>query len=160
MKRNIITSVFVTWMRQLRQIRGVAKYSDENEILSLTLWRLYSNRAACHLQLKQYKECIQDCTSVRFSSNFQLLFFNTKWVLFHLSLLLMTFVPQSLELLVPPVPANCASRCKAHVRRGTAYMQLQEYVFGGWTGFHYGFHITSEIIVNLEKSDRNLHLND
>lgn len=66
-------------------------------VLDDSIPSLYSNRAACHLQLKQYKECIQDCTS-------------------------------SLELLVPPVPANCASRCKAHVRRGTAYMQLQEYV--------------------------------
>lgn len=33
--------------------------------LSLTQLRLYSNRAASHLQLKQYRECIQDCTSVR-----------------------------------------------------------------------------------------------
>ncbi|KAL9985951.1 hypothetical protein ACROYT_G000002 [Oculina patagonica] len=66
-------------------------------VLDDSIPSLYSNRAACHLQLKQYKECIQDCTS-------------------------------SLELLVPPVQANCASRCKAHVRRGTAYMQLQEYV--------------------------------
>ena len=37
---------------------------------------------------------------------------------------------QALELLVPPVQANCASRCKAHVRRGTAYMQMEEYVLG------------------------------
>lgn len=66
-------------------------------VLDDSIPSLYSNRAACHLQLKQYKECIQDCTS-------------------------------SLELLDPPVPANCASRCKAHVRRGTAYMQIQEYV--------------------------------
>ena len=26
--------------------------------------RIYSNRAACHLLLKQYRECIQDCTCV------------------------------------------------------------------------------------------------
>ncbi|KAJ7380235.1 hypothetical protein OS493_010950 [Desmophyllum pertusum] len=66
-------------------------------VLDDSIPTLYSNRAACHLQLKQYKECIQDCTS-------------------------------SLELLVPPVQANCSSRCKAHVRRGTAYMQIDEYV--------------------------------
>lgn len=66
-------------------------------VLDDSIPSLYSNRAACHLQLKQYKECIQDCAS-------------------------------SLELLVPPVQANCSSRCKAHVRRGTAYMQMHEYV--------------------------------
>ncbi|XP_020615164.1 dyslexia susceptibility 1 candidate gene 1 protein-like [Orbicella faveolata] len=66
-------------------------------VLDDSIPSLYSNRAACHLQLKQYKECIQDCTS-------------------------------SLELLVPPVQANCSSRCKAYVRRGTAYMQIHEYV--------------------------------
>ena len=26
--------------------------------------RIYSNRAACHLMLNQYRECIQDCTCV------------------------------------------------------------------------------------------------
>ena len=36
------------------------------EVFSLISLRLYSNRAACHLQLKQCKECVQDCTSVRF----------------------------------------------------------------------------------------------
>ena len=36
------------------------------EVFSLISLRLYSNRAACHLQLKQYKECVQDCSSVRF----------------------------------------------------------------------------------------------
>lgn len=66
-------------------------------VLDDSMPSLYSNRAACHLHLKQYKECIQDCTS-------------------------------SLELLVPPVQANCSSRCKAYVRRGTAYMQIHEYV--------------------------------
>lgn len=66
-------------------------------VLDDSIPSLYSNRAACHLQLKQYKECVQDCTN-------------------------------ALELLVPPVQANCVSRCKAHVRRGTAYMQMNEYV--------------------------------
>jgi len=66
-------------------------------VLDDSIPSLYSNRAACHLQLKQYKECIQDCSS-------------------------------ALELLVPPVEANRASRCKAHVRRGTAYLQKEEYL--------------------------------
>ncbi|XP_074632402.1 dynein axonemal assembly factor 4-like isoform X1 [Acropora palmata] len=66
-------------------------------VLDDSIPSLYSNRAACHLQLKQYKECIQDCSS-------------------------------ALELLVPPVEANRASRCKAHVRRGTAYLQREEYL--------------------------------
>ncbi|CAH3169325.1 unnamed protein product [Porites lobata] len=66
-------------------------------VLDGSIPSLYSNRAACHLQLKQYKECAQDCTS-------------------------------ALELLVPPVQANSSSRCKAYVRRGTAFMQMEEYV--------------------------------
>lgn len=66
-------------------------------VLDDSIPSLYSNRAACHLQLRQYKECVQDCSS-------------------------------ALELLIPPVEANRASRCKAHVRRGTAYMQMTEYV--------------------------------
>ncbi|XP_064621063.1 dynein axonemal assembly factor 4-like [Lineus longissimus] len=37
---------------------------------------------------------------------------------------------KSLELLTPPVPQNAASRCKAHIRRGTAFCQLELYVEG------------------------------
>ncbi|XP_013406783.1 dynein assembly factor 4, axonemal [Lingula anatina] len=37
---------------------------------------------------------------------------------------------KALELLTPPVPQNANSRCKAHVRRGTAYCHLQLYVEG------------------------------
>lgn len=88
--------------------KGIAFYKAENFVAAINAFTaaivlddsipsLYSNRAACHLQLKQYRECIQDCTS-------------------------------ALELLVPPVEANRISRCKANVRRGTAYMQIEEYV--------------------------------
>ncbi|KAI0231567.1 Dynein assembly factor 4, axonemal [Lamellibrachia satsuma] len=37
---------------------------------------------------------------------------------------------KALELLKPPVPQNAASRCKAHVRRGTSLAQLELYVEG------------------------------
>ncbi|KAK3733290.1 hypothetical protein QZH41_011121, partial [Actinostola sp. cb2023] len=58
---------------------------------------LHSNRAACHLHLKQFRECVQDCTC-------------------------------ALDLLTPPVPDNASSRCRALVRRGTAFFQINEYV--------------------------------
>ena len=37
---------------------------------------------------------------------------------------------QALDILKPPVPQNAASRCKAHVRRGTSLVQLELYVEG------------------------------
>lgn len=37
---------------------------------------------------------------------------------------------KALELLTPPVPQNLSSRCKAHVRRGTAFCNLELYVEG------------------------------
>ncbi|KAK3586824.1 hypothetical protein CHS0354_020040 [Potamilus streckersoni] len=60
---------------------------------------LYSNRAACHLKLKNFIKCVEDCS-------------------------------RALMLLDPPVPQNAVSRCKAHVRRGTAYCELELYVEG------------------------------
>ncbi|KAL5004069.1 hypothetical protein ScPMuIL_017525 [Solemya velum] len=60
---------------------------------------LYSNRAACHLKLRNFFKSIEDSS-------------------------------KALELLDPPVPQNLASRCKAMIRRGTAFCQLELYVEG------------------------------
>lgn len=37
---------------------------------------------------------------------------------------------QALDLLTPPVEANAAARARAHVRRGSAFCQLQLYAEG------------------------------
>ncbi|XP_039665675.1 dynein assembly factor 4, axonemal isoform X1 [Perca fluviatilis] len=60
---------------------------------------LYSNRAACHLKLKNLHKAIEDSS-------------------------------QALDLLTPPVVANEAARARAHVRRGSAFCQLQLYAEG------------------------------
>uniref|UniRef100_A0A672RUW8 Tetratricopeptide repeat domain 28 n=1 Tax=Sinocyclocheilus grahami TaxID=75366 RepID=A0A672RUW8_SINGR len=60
---------------------------------------LFSNRAACHLKLRNLHKAIEDSS-------------------------------QALELLTPAVAANAPARLKAHVRRGTAFCELQLYVEG------------------------------
>ncbi|XP_073709910.1 dynein axonemal assembly factor 4 [Misgurnus anguillicaudatus] len=60
---------------------------------------LFSNRAACHLKMRNLHKAIEDSS-------------------------------QALELLTPAVPANAAARLKAHVRRGTAFCELELYVEG------------------------------
>ncbi|NXY85863.1 DAAF4 factor, partial [Alcedo cyanopectus] len=60
---------------------------------------LYLNRAACHLQLRNFHKAIEDSS-------------------------------KALELLVPAVAANENARVKAHVRRGTAFCQLELYTEG------------------------------
>ncbi|XP_035520669.1 dynein assembly factor 4, axonemal [Morone saxatilis] len=60
---------------------------------------LYSNRAACHLKLRNLHKAIEDSS-------------------------------QALDLLTPPVAANAAARIRAHVRRGSAFCQLQLYAEG------------------------------
>ncbi|XP_071347012.1 dynein axonemal assembly factor 4 isoform X2 [Trachinotus anak] len=60
---------------------------------------LYSNRAACHLKLRNLHKAIEDSS-------------------------------QALDLLIPPVAANAAARARAHVRRGSAFCQLQLYAEG------------------------------
>lgn len=40
------------------------------------------------------------------------------------------FSTQALHLLTPPVEANAAARARAHVRRGSAFCQLQLYAEG------------------------------
>ncbi|XP_060892351.1 dynein assembly factor 4, axonemal isoform X1 [Labrus mixtus] len=60
---------------------------------------LYSNRAACHLKLRNLHKAIEDSS-------------------------------QALDLLTPPVAANEAARVRAHVRRGSAFCQLQLYAEG------------------------------
>ncbi|XP_061677649.1 dynein assembly factor 4, axonemal isoform X2 [Syngnathoides biaculeatus] len=57
---------------------------------------LFSNRAACHLKLRNFHKAIEDSS-------------------------------QALELLTPAVSTNSAARARAHVRRGTAFCQLQLY---------------------------------
>ncbi|CAF96673.1 unnamed protein product, partial [Tetraodon nigroviridis] len=61
---------------------------------------LYSNRAACHLKLKNLHKAVEDASQ------------------------------QALDLLTPPVEANAAARARAHVRRGSALCQLQLYAEG------------------------------
>ncbi|XP_051953472.1 dynein assembly factor 4, axonemal [Xyrauchen texanus] len=60
---------------------------------------LFSNRAACHLKLRNCHKAIEDSS-------------------------------QALELLTPAVTANATARLKAHVRRGTAFCELELYVEG------------------------------
>ena len=60
---------------------------------------LYSNRAACHFNLRNLIKCVEDST-------------------------------RALELLTPPVADNAASRLKAHVRRGSAFCELELYAEG------------------------------
>ncbi|MCJ8733049.1 hypothetical protein PDJAM_G00218520 [Pangasius djambal] len=60
---------------------------------------LFSNRAACHLKLRNLHKAIEDSS-------------------------------QALELLTPAVSDNAAARMRAHVRRGTAFCQLELYVEG------------------------------
>lgn len=67
--------------------------------LNKKLPALYSNRAACHLKLKNLHKAIDDSS-------------------------------QALELLTPAVPDNAAARARAHVRRGSAFCQLQLYTEG------------------------------
>lgn len=67
--------------------------------LNRKLPALFSNRAACHLKLKNLHKAIEDSS-------------------------------QALELLTPAVPANASARARAHVRRGSAFCQLQLYTEG------------------------------
>ncbi|XP_070828893.1 dynein axonemal assembly factor 4 [Chaetodon trifascialis] len=67
--------------------------------LNRTIPALYSNRAACHLKLRNLHKAIEDSS-------------------------------QALDLLTPPVAANAAARTRAHVRRGSAFCQLQLYAEG------------------------------
>nr|XP_057931229.1 dynein assembly factor 4, axonemal [Doryrhamphus excisus]XP_057931230.1 dynein assembly factor 4, axonemal [Doryrhamphus excisus]XP_057931231.1 dynein assembly factor 4, axonemal [Doryrhamphus excisus] len=60
---------------------------------------LYSNRAACHLKLRNLHKAIEDSS-------------------------------KALELLTPAVAANAAARARAHVRRGSAFCQLELYTEG------------------------------
>uniref|UniRef100_A0A3Q2Z0C0 Dynein axonemal assembly factor 4 n=1 Tax=Hippocampus comes TaxID=109280 RepID=A0A3Q2Z0C0_HIPCM len=60
---------------------------------------LYSNRAACHLKLRNFHKAIEDSS-------------------------------QALELLTPAISANAAARARAHVRRGSAFCQLELYAEG------------------------------
>ncbi|XP_031558123.1 dynein assembly factor 4, axonemal-like [Actinia tenebrosa] len=91
------------WLKE----KGIGFYKAENYVAAINAFTaaivldgnipsLYSNRAACHLHMKQYRECIQDCTC-------------------------------ALDLLTPPVQANASSRCKAYIRRGTAFFHFNEY---------------------------------
>ncbi|UJR38004.1 hypothetical protein I4U23_030686 [Adineta vaga] len=60
---------------------------------------LYSNRAACHFQVRNLMKCVEDCS-------------------------------RALELLDPPVLDNLPQRIKAHIRRGTAFCELELYAEG------------------------------
>ncbi|KAA0715262.1 Dynein assembly factor 4, axonemal [Triplophysa tibetana] len=60
---------------------------------------LFSNRAACHLKMRNLHKALEDSS-------------------------------RALELLTPAVPANAPARLKAHVRRGTAFCELELYVEG------------------------------
>ncbi|KAL6479527.1 hypothetical protein MHYP_G00129600 [Metynnis hypsauchen] len=60
---------------------------------------LFSNRAACHLKLRNLHKAIEDSS-------------------------------QALELLTPAVADNAVARLRAHVRRGTAFCELELYIEG------------------------------
>ncbi|XP_041705947.1 dynein axonemal assembly factor 4-like isoform X2 [Coregonus clupeaformis] len=60
---------------------------------------IYSNRAACHLKLRNLHKAIED----------------SSW---------------ALDLLTPPVAGNAGARTRAHVRRGTAFCELELYTEG------------------------------
>ncbi|KAF7643568.1 hypothetical protein LDENG_00237200 [Lucifuga dentata] len=60
---------------------------------------LYSNRAACHLKLRNLHKAVEDSS-------------------------------QALDLLMPAVSANASARVRAHIRRGSAFCQLQLYAEG------------------------------
>ncbi|KAG7263689.1 hypothetical protein CRUP_007757 [Coryphaenoides rupestris] len=60
---------------------------------------LYSNRAACHLKLRNLHKAVEDAS-------------------------------HALDLLTPPVADNAAARARAHVRRGTAFCELELYTEG------------------------------
>ncbi|KAJ8252417.1 hypothetical protein COCON_G00217290 [Conger conger] len=60
---------------------------------------LYSNRAACHLKLRNLHKAIEDSS-------------------------------KALRLLTPAVPDNAPARLKAHLRRGTAFCELELYTEG------------------------------
>ncbi|XP_026876598.2 dynein assembly factor 4, axonemal isoform X1 [Electrophorus electricus] len=60
---------------------------------------LFSNRAACHLKMRNLHKAIEDSS-------------------------------RAMELLTPAVADNAAARMKAHVRRGTAFCELELYVEG------------------------------
>nr|XP_039263453.1 dynein assembly factor 4, axonemal-like [Styela clava] len=60
---------------------------------------LYLNRSACHLKLRNFYKCLDDCS-------------------------------RALDLLQPPVPANANARLKAHIRKGTAFCELELYAEG------------------------------
>ncbi|KAI4886008.1 hypothetical protein NFI96_000955 [Prochilodus magdalenae] len=67
--------------------------------LNRSIPALFSNRAACHLKLRNLHKAIGDSS-------------------------------RALELLTPAVADNAAARLKAHVRRGTAFCELELYVEG------------------------------
>ncbi|XP_053282086.1 dynein assembly factor 4, axonemal [Pleuronectes platessa] len=67
--------------------------------LNRQLPALFSNRAACHLKLRNLHKALEDSST-------------------------------ALDLLTPPVAANAAARTRAHVRRGSAFCQLQLYAEG------------------------------
>ena len=67
--------------------------------------------------------CVGHDSCQFFTSKFKLMFFDINCFRF-------INVLQALELLTPPVPQNAASRCKAHVRRGTAFSHLELYAEG------------------------------
>ncbi|CAL8293284.1 unnamed protein product [Boreogadus saida] len=59
----------------------------------------YSNRAACHLKLRNLHKALDDTS-------------------------------KALDLLTPPVADNASARARAHVRRGTAFCELELYTEG------------------------------
>ncbi|CAL8357819.1 unnamed protein product [Lota lota] len=59
----------------------------------------YSNRAACHLKLRNLHKALEDTS-------------------------------KALDLLTPPVADNASARARAHVRRGTAFCELELYTEG------------------------------
>lgn len=96
--------------------------------LNRKLPALYSNRAACHLKLRNLHKAIEDSSQVSTSQHLISVTNTTFPPKMKITSVYMSW--QALELLNPPVADNASARLKAHVRRGTAFCELELYVEG------------------------------
>lgn len=94
---------------------------------------LFSNRAACHLKLRNFHKAIEDSSQVR--TGFTGAGVNGAESSFNQGSHYSPVATKALQLLTPAVDANAAARLRAHVRRGSAFCELQLYAEGSFNGF-------------------------